>query len=158
MSVVDTEPAQACTKCKAEYPASHFQRATPGGRYSRCEGCRRPADPNRKRLQATPDQIRRSNLQRLYGISPEQYDERRVAQDYRCAICLRHEDEIPERKVGRPRHDGQPTTAAMKLLVDHDHETDAIRGLLCYPCNLGIGLFQDRPDWMARAIVYITKD
>lgn len=44
----------------------------------------------------------------------------------------------------------------MKLVVDHDHGTNAVRGLLCAPCNLGIANFQDRPDWMASAIAYVT--
>lgn len=44
----------------------------------------------------------------------------------------------------------------MKLHVDHDHETDAIRGLLCAYCNAGIGQFQDRVDWMQNAIDYLN--
>ena len=99
---------------------------------------------------------RKNNLRRLYGITPEEYDALRVAQGYRCAICDRPEAELPDRQTGRPRLDGKPNAAPMRLHVDHDHDTDAIRGLLCWPCNTAIGLFQDQPFRMTRAIAYVT--
>lgn len=100
--------------------------------------------------------VRRRNLKRLYGITPEEYDARREAQQYRCAICERHEDELPVDKTGRPRLDGKPSAAPMKLHVDHDHETNAIRGLLCSSCNSAIGLLQDSVERMTKAIAYLA--
>ena len=55
-------------------------------------------------------------------------------QEGRCAICLRQIDD---------------------LVVDHDHTTDAIRGLLCNNCNLAIGHFKEHPDYLLRAIRYL---
>lgn len=152
------ESLQACTNCTTEHPVSHFRRTGPGGVFLRCEACRQPSRRHEKRLSKTPEQTRRSNLRRLYGITPEEYDALRLAQDYRCAICHRHEDELPAKKVGRPRLDGESTAAAMKLNVDHDHDTNAIRGLLCGGCNTGIGHFQDRADWLASAIAYVSME
>jgi Recombination endonuclease VII len=40
--------------------------------------------------------------------------------------------------------------------IDHDHETGAVRGLLCWPCNTGIGLLGDSPERLGRAVVYLT--
>lgn len=102
------------------------------------------------------DRARETNLKRLYGITPEEYDALRAKQDYRCAICSRHEDELPDRKSGRPRLDGKPSAEAVRLQVDHDHETNAIRGLLCWQCNTGIGCFEDQPDRLASAITYVS--
>jgi hypothetical protein len=155
-SRLESEPTQACSNCKTEHPVSHFRRTGPGGVFSRCEACRQPPRRHEKRPPYTSEQTRKSNLRRLYGISPEEYDALRAEQEYRCAICLRHEDELPAKKVGRPRLDGKPTAEVMKLQVDHDHDTDAIRGLLCWQCNTGIGCFQDQPDRLARAIAYVT--
>lgn len=156
MVEVSIEPTQACSRCKTEHPVSHFHRTGPGGQFSRCENCRQPERRHAKRLPYTPEQTRRSNLRRLYGITPEEYDARRAAQDYRCAICRRGEGELVAVRTGRPRLDGLPSAEPMKLHVDHDHETDAIRGLLCAYCNAGIGQFQDRVDWMQNAIDYLN--
>ena len=42
-------------------------------------------------------------------------------------------------------------------VVDHDHDTDQIRGLLCRRCNLGIGYFDDNPENVLRAAEYLLK-
>jgi len=41
-------------------------------------------------------------------------------------------------------------------MVDHNHKTNKVRGLLCQRCNMGIGQFRDDPNLMARAVEYLT--
>ncbi len=53
---------------------------------------------------------------RRYGITLTQYGQLLEFQGGRCAIC--------ERPPGQ-----------LHLSVDHDHETGAVRGLLCQRCN-----------------------
>lgn len=58
----------------------------------------------------------------------------------RCAICDMH---AAENGKG--------------LALDHDHETDAIRGLLCNKCNLLIGMADDNPALLRAAAEYLEK-
>jgi hypothetical protein len=83
----------------------------------------------------------RSQLKAEYGLSLEAYNQLRREQGYRCAICNRHEDEI--------NHNSQ------KLVVDHDHETGKVRGLICHKCNAGLGAFKDSPELLESAKQYL---
>ena len=80
-------------------------------------------------------------LQRKFGISIERYNEMFASQKGCCAICGRHQSELKKR-----------------LHVDHDHETDEVRGLLCSQCNAGIGFFEDSKELLEMALHYLQKD
>lgn len=81
------------------------------------------------------------DLQRNYGIDLAAFDRMRDAQNYACAICERPEAALPRRT----------------LVVDHDHDSGHVRGLLCATCNTGIGHFADDPARMRNAIHYMEK-
>lgn len=70
----------------------------------------------------------------------EDYDRMLAAQGGGCAIC------------GRPPRDD------ISLHVDHDHETERIRGLLCFPCNNTLGDFNDDPVRLYAAANYLARD
>ena len=61
-------------------------------------------------------------------------------QNYKCAIC----DKIPE-----------PYGNHTKLVIDHCHEKNKIRSLLCDKCNKGLGHFQDSIKNLQNAIKYL---
>lgn len=92
---------------------------------------------NRAFRKKNPDKVRMYNRKAAYGITQADYDAMVVAQGGRCKICK-----------GTPR--GKPF-----LLVDHDHDTGAIRGLLCQPCNVGIGHLGDDPQRLRAAAEYL---
>lgn len=75
---------------------------------------------------------------RKYGLTQEEYDTLYDQQLGRCAICL-------------------VALAEVTLHVDHDHETNAVRGLLCHTCNCGIGFMQDSPEVLERAAQYLRE-
>lgn len=43
------------------------------------------------------------------------------------------------------------------LRVDHNHETGAVRGLLCRNCNVALGLMQDSPERLQQALSYLQR-
>lgn len=68
-----------------------------------------------------------------YGITPAQAREMNPAGT--CQIC----------------------GAAVALVIDHCHDTGAVRGLICSPCNVGVGMFRDDPSLMRKAIAYLRR-
>ena len=82
---------------------------------------------------------RQSKLKRTYGITVDEYNQLLEFQERGCAICGK-----------------KPDDCARRLHVDHDHETDAVRGLLCSNCNTGLGVFKDSPVLLRKAIEYLA--
>ena len=80
------------------------------------------------------EDIRATRMVKRYGLSFDQHAAMLDKQGELCAIC----------KQCKP------------LVVDHDHQTNRFRGLLCHKCNLNLGKLE--APWMrdfgARAISY----
>lgn len=79
-----------------------------------------------------------------YGITVEKLHEMAENQTHRCAVCGELES---VHRNGLVKH----------LAVDHDHETGAVRDLLCTACNTGLGKFRDDPNLLMKAIAYLAK-
>lgn len=61
-----------------------------------------------------------------YGLWEEEYEALLEAQEGHCYFC--------------PSTTGDST--GRRLVVDHDHLTGRVRGLLCYGCNMSLGFFE----------------
>ena len=70
----------------------------------------------------------------------EDYEALLAAQNGTCAIC---------------GHDGP--RRGTRFHVDHDHESGAVRGLLCDTCNKGIGMFGDKRHLLLEAYWYLLR-
>lgn len=135
---------KVCSKCKLEKAVEEFNRssANPDGRHYWCKVCTRAADAARRLLRLSEE--REASLIRKYGITQEQYDEMFEEQGGVCAICERPESRVIKGNLNR-------------MAVDHDHETGAVRGLLCAKCNTALGKFDDDAALLERAIDYLKR-
>lgn len=78
-----------------------------------------------------------------YGLTEEDYLKIWEEQNYVCAIC----------KLS----DNTKHLKSLPLLIDHDHSTQIIRGLLCTQCNILLGMSKDDINILKNAIFYLTK-
>ena len=44
-----------------------------------------------------------------------------------------------------------------RLQIDHNHDTDEVRGLLCGPCNRMLGQARDSEEVLLRALTYLRE-
>ncbi|WP_328473882.1 endonuclease VII domain-containing protein [Actinoplanes sp. NBC_00393] len=102
-----------------------------------------------------PEAIRAANRWKKYRITPQQDDALCESQHYRCKICGIHENDIRSILTGRPRLDGEPTAEPVRLVVDHCHDSQRVRGLLCNSCNAMIGQARDRPEVLRAGADYL---
>lgn len=128
-----------CTKCKknkviSEYP---FRNSSYDGYGTICRTCLRKL--NRITYQKYKKRITLANkkhkLKKQYGLTIEEYHAMISSQAQKCKIC-----------------DGLKS-----LVIDHDHETKKIRGLLCQDCNKGLGFFKDSKTFLQSAIKYLEE-
>ncbi len=178
---------KVCTKCGQTKPLEAFARRSErrGGRVSRCKACASAENKTWRELQLakhgykqpwrnvprldgmkvcrtcleakpleefttrtgleahyyTPEIGREKHLRRKYGIGVEEYEALARAQGGVCAIC----------------NEFTPTVTHPTLVVDHDHETGAVRGLLCHSCNVAIGHMRESVEMLQRAIAYLQE-
>lgn len=96
--------------------------------------------------QRRPDFDKRRHLVRSFGITEATYEAMFAAQDGRCAICKEPETMLDARR-GAPR----------SLAVDHCHDTDVVRDLLCWRCNPVLGRVGESVEILQAMIDYLQK-
>lgn len=156
---------KVCSKCQIEKDLNFFMKdkSTKSGYTYDCKECRKIKDT--KWRKDNPDKIkkknserkderrdfyqsergvsssRRTHLKMKYGIELETYEKMYQEQNQLCLICQQ-----PEQR-----------TRNTFLAVDHCHETNVVRGLLCSHCNRALGLFRDSVKILQSAINYLVK-
>jgi len=121
-----------CSLCKEWLALDKFyiRKNSPGTRDCYCRQCRSNFNKQNYDLEG-------SRRKHRYGITPSQYKKMYEFQNGRCAIC-----EIEK----------------SKLVVDHSHSTNKIRGLLCNGCNIILGSIHDDTGKLQNAINYLNKN
>jgi len=116
---------KTCTKCGLEKDLDGFE-----PKRNVCKKCRQ----ERRKSNQTHRQWK---YRTKYNITLEEYDELLNKQGGHCWICP------------------ATTNGNRRFVVDHNHDTGEVRGLLCTNCNRALGYFQDNPDIVARGFVYL---
>lgn len=101
-----------------------------------------------RRRDKDPDKELNAHLIRKFGITLADFQALVDKQGGVCAIC----GKPPTIALGQRR---QGRAVRPRLVVDHDHVSGAVRGLLCTPCNRGIGLLGDDPRRLRAAFTYL---
>jgi hypothetical protein len=82
---------------------------------------------------------RRRNLRRKYKMTESDYETMLAQQQSLCLGC------------------GKPPAEGERLVVDHDHVTDKVRGLLCRWCNIALGGAKDSVHVLRGLIEYLEN-
>jgi hypothetical protein len=132
-----------CPSCGETKHRDEFGYRRNGHTRSLCKKC--GAAKAREWAKRNPDRVkahnRAINLRRHYGLTEDQYGLLLKAQDGKCRICG---------SSGKADSD-------FPLVIDHCHASSRIRGLLCSPCNSGIGHLQEDISVLRAAIEYLVE-
>jgi len=79
-------------------------------------------------------------MRKQYGISVVEFNFLLKVQGHSCAICNKH-----------------ITAIRRRMNIDHDHETNKVRGILCTGCNTGLGHLGDNVAGLKKAIAYLEN-
>ncbi len=138
---IQTTGTRICTTCGVEKDITEFYlrggKRSPKSRKSKCKKC----EIIRLAASYDPNHYRDQHLKRSYGITLNDYNQMLTEQNDCCAICG---TDNPGGKHG-------------KFMVDHNHDTGEVRGLLCKRCNIAIGEFNDDPSILEKAVLYLRK-
>ena len=85
------------------------------------------------------NRYRRHGWKKVYGITPEWYEAKLAEQGGACAMCPNTVSD-----VGR------------WLAIDHCHQTNQIRGILCGRCNNSLERLEVE-GWLEKALAYLER-
>lgn len=89
------------------------------------------------------------NVQRKYGLSKQQFAELLQQANGRCPCC--------NTPFGLFGQGGPRNGESDGPVVDHDHRTDRIRGVICGRCNLLLGQAGDSPKILRLCARYLER-
>lgn len=95
-----------------------------------------------QRIPPTNEKVRQYQYKYQYDIEVSEFDLTYIAQYGKCDICGIFM-EYGNRKT-RP-------------VLDHDHITGEVRGIICHRCNVGLGFFDDSRVKLRLAIKYLSE-
>lgn len=123
-----------CNSCFTEQPKTNFSKrlASKDGHQNKCKSCTSLLAKKRDYKKLYNTYNKEYAIKVKYNLTLEQYENLILKG---CSICGSH----------------------TKIVLDHCHNSDIIRGPLCHKCNTGIGLFEDDINRLESAINYLKE-
>ncbi len=82
-------------------------------------------------------------MKKLYGLELEYAENLLLSQNSECKIC--------KTKISFERGVHRNSVAC----IDHCHNSNKVRGVLCHKCNAALGLFRESPEIVQNAYNYL---
>ncbi len=135
-----------CNTCGIEKEETEFYVAHNKHIYHHCKSCN--SEKSKAWYVKNKDAKLKSALKwhykNKYGMTVEERQKLFDEQNGKCAICSCDMN-----------LDGDLNKA--QAVIDHDHKTGKVRGMLCNLCNTGLGKFKDSVEVIEKAIAYLEK-
>lgn len=136
-----------CSRCKKVKPLDGFfnQKSGSQGKHNQCKVCSKKS--NREYYRRNPSQQKRKRDERHdkvvrfppIGDLDKSKLSALLANYPVCEIC------------------GDKCETRSRLSIDHDHETNEVRGFICLRCNMLLGYARDNVDILNMAIAYLNR-
>ena len=144
---------KVCSTCKVAQPYSEFfkDKRHRDGYIGVCKTCRnktrqkyrherggaaKERAKEDKRKEQNPMRAKEKHYRWTYGITLKEYDAMWERQGKSCALC--------------------GITEGYRFVIDHDHADGKVRGILCNPCNVALGLLKEDVALFKKAIKDIS--
>lgn len=149
------EGTKWCPRCESIKPLDEFgaNKSQYDGKQGMCKKCAvaavtasRHKDPTSHRRsskawrEANPERHADLGAKWRYGVTYGTYARMLADQNGGCAMC------------------GAPPPEGRRLAIDHCHDTGVVRGLLCSPCNTGIGQLKHDPELLLKCAAYLLAE
>jgi hypothetical protein len=89
-----------------------------------------------------PRKLKEYNLRWRYGLTLEEFDAIIASQNDACAVCFRPFNHDPQKR---------------DIVVDHNHDTGQMRGIVCAKCNAILGRVDRDVEILKRAVAYLER-
>lgn len=130
-----------CGMCSYILPFAAYNQRTENGKQYCVAYCK---DCERMKYQNNRDSIREIRRKQRIGVPIGTYNFLVAEYGAECAIC-------------KSKNPGGTSKESGQFHIDHNDETEIIRGLLCSTCNTGIGMLRHNPQILLAAIGYLAK-
>lgn len=103
-----------------------------------CKNCQNSYNNKYRNTSRGKLSVKNINFKRKYNLTVEEFENKKNLQNNLCITCKRDFNTV-------------------KPVIDHNHKTNEVRGILCYACNSAIGLLMEDENVIWNMLEYLKK-